>query len=132
MKNIFHLFLAAFVLQAQGGAADDLECRTAHRQAISACARSLDLLALDARAGAQKACVDGAVLTRGYCMSGIDECLDNCQRSYENSVAACEATFDPADCGGGAACEAIILQQADNCVSNVVSVLDSCSAACSQ
>jgi hypothetical protein len=132
MKTILHLFLAALALHVQGAAADDLECRKAHGEAISACARSLDLLAQAMRAGAQKACIDGAVLTRSYCMSEVDECLDNCQRSYENSVAVCEATFNPTACAGSATCEAIILQQRDNCVSSVVNVLNSCSAACPQ
>ncbi len=130
MKHIFHLVLAAFVLHTQFAAGDDIKCKTVYGQAVRACARSLDLLTLNVRAGAQKACVEGAVLTRGYCMSGISACLEKCQAAYENSVSACEVTFAPAICAGGETCEAIILQERDNCISNAVGVLDSCSAAC--
>jgi hypothetical protein len=130
MKSTFHWFFAALVLHTPIAAGDEIKCKTAYGEAISACARSLDLLALDARSGAQKACVEGAVLTRAYCMSGVDACLDDCQASYEHSVAACEVTFASAACAGNVSCEAIIRQQSDNCISHAVSVLDSCSAAC--
>ncbi len=130
MKIIVHSFIAALVLHIQVAAANDISCRTDYLQTVSACARSLDLLASNARAGAQKACVVGARLTRAYCMSGADACLDRCHVAFERSVAACETTFAPAVCAGGVACEAIILQQSDNCVSNAVSELDFCSAAC--
>jgi len=130
MKNMAHLFLAALVLHAQAALGDDVKCKTDFGQAVRACARSLDLLALDARGGAQKACVDGAVLTKAYCMSGTNACLDRCQVAYESSVGACEATFAPAMCAENATCEAIIQQQRDNCISNAVGTLDFCSAAC--
>ena len=130
MKNAFRLLLAAFALHAQVAAGDDLKCRAVYAQAVSACARSLDLLVLNGRAGAQKACVEGAVLTRAYCMAGTNACLDKCQAAYANSVTACEETFAPAVCGEDATCEAIILQQRDNCISSAVSTLDACSAAC--
>ena len=130
MKSAFALFLAALALHAEVAAGDEIRCRTAYGQAVRACARSLDLLALSGRAGAQKACVEGAVLTRAYCMSGINACLDKCEGTYESSVAACEETFAPALCAENATCEAIILQQRDNCISSAVSALDFCSAAC--
>jgi hypothetical protein len=132
MKYTFHLLLAALVLHPQYAAGDDIECQAVYGQALSTCARSLDWLTSNPRAGAQKACVDGARLTRAYCMSGINACLDYCQSAYEHSVASCEATFAPAVCTGGATCEAIILQQSDNCISHAVSMLEACSAACPQ
>lgn len=130
MKYTFQLLLAALVLHAQMAAGDDIACQTVYGQALSACARSLDWLTQSPRAGAQRACVDGALLTKAYCMSGSNACLDHCHGAYENSVAACEATFAPGMCAGGEACEAIILQESDSCISHAVGVLDSCSAAC--
>lgn len=130
MRNIFYLFFAVLVLHTQIAAGDDTRCKTVYGQAMRACARSSDLLALNGRAGAQKACVEGAVLTRSYCMSGINACWDNCLASYDKSVAACEANFAPDICAGEITCESIILQQRDNCISNGVSGLDSCSDAC--
>jgi hypothetical protein len=130
MKTLSCLFFAALVLHTQIAAADDTRCKTVYGQAVRACARSADLLVINGRAGAQKACVDGAVLTRSYCVSEINACWNNCQASYEKSVVACEATFAPAICAGEMACESIILQQRDNCISHVVSGLDACSEAC--
>jgi hypothetical protein len=130
MKSRFYLFFAALALHTQIAAGDDINCKATYGQALRACARSWDLLISNGRAGAQKACVEGAVLTRAYCMSGIDACLDHCQVSYEKSAAACEATFAPATCAEETRCESIILQQRDNCISNAVSGLDSCSQAC--
>ena len=132
MKYTFHLLLAALALHTQMAAGDDTACQSVYGHALSACARSLDWLTPNPRAGAQRACVDGALLTRAYCVSGTNACLDNCQSAYENSVAACEVTFAPVVCAGDATCETIILQQGDNCISHAVSVLDSCSAACPQ
>jgi hypothetical protein len=130
MRDTFHLLLAVLALHAQVAAADDIKCRTDYGLAVRACVRSLDFLIPGVRAGAQRACVDGALLTKEYCMSGANACLDNCQVGYEESVAACEEKFAPAICAGGATCEEIILHERDNCIFNAVSVLDSCSAAC--
>ena len=130
MKNIFCLFFAALALHAPNAAGGDIQCKATYGEAMRSCARSWDLLTSSARAGAQKACVEGAVLTKAYCMAGVNACLDKCQASYERSAAACEGTFSPAICAGDEKCEAIILQQGDNCISSVVNALDSCSAAC--
>jgi hypothetical protein len=130
MKKIFHLLFAGLALHTPIAAGDDIKCQTDYRLAVRACVRSLDFLIPGVRTGAQRACVEGAVLTKAYCMSGTNACLDNCQVAYEDSVAACEETFAPATCAGGATCEAIILQERDNCISHAVGVLDSCSAVC--
>jgi hypothetical protein len=130
MKNMLPLFFAMLALHAPLAAADDVKCRTVYVHALKACARSPDLLALSGRAGAQKACVEGAAITRTYCMSESNACWENCQARYDRSTAACEADFAPAVCGGETMCESIILQQRDNCISHVVSGLDSCSDAC--
>jgi hypothetical protein len=130
MKYTFRLLLAALALHAQVAAGDDSKCLADYRLAVRACVRSLDFLIPGVRTGAQRACVEGAVLTKAYCMSGTDACLDTCQAAYEDSVAACEETFAPATCAGGVTCEAIILQERDNCISHAVGVLDSCSAVC--
>lgn len=130
MKNAIYLFFAALVLHTQVAAGDDTRCKTVYGQAMRACTRSPDLLSVNGRAGAQKACVEGAVLTRSYCMSGINACWDSCRALYEKSVAACEATFAPAMCAGETTCESIILQQRENCIANVITGLDACSDAC--
>jgi hypothetical protein len=130
MKNMFRLFFAALVLHTQSAAGDDIKCTTAYRQAMTACARSFDGLTMVVRAGAQRACVDGARLTQAYCMSGSNPCLDDTLAAYDRSLARCEADFDPAACAGELACEQIIAQQRDNCISYTVSVLDARTAAC--
>jgi hypothetical protein len=130
MKTFLHLFVGALALHASIAAADDAQCRSDFGQAMRSCARSWELLTSNTRSGSQKACVDGALLTKAYCLSGVNACLDRCQASYQHSVAACEATFSPTVCAGGEKCEAVILQENDNCVSSTVSVLDACSAAC--
>jgi hypothetical protein len=130
MKTFFHLFVAALALHASVAAADDAQCRSAFGQAMRSCASSWELLTSNSRSGAQKACVDGAVLTKAYCLSGVSACLDRCQVSYERSVAACETTFSRTMCAADAKCEAVIAQENDNCISSAVGVLDVCSAAC--
>ena len=130
MQRRFGVFVVALLLHVPIAAGDDLQCKAVYRGALRDCARSLDLLASDARGGAQKACVDGAQITRAYCASGVNACLDRCTVTYEKSVVACEATFATAVCRGGETCESIVLQQRDNCISHTVSVLDACSAAC--
>lgn len=130
MKNIFYLFFAALVLHTQFAAGDEFKCTTAYGQAMRACARSLDLLTMNVRAGAQRACVEGARLTQAYCMSGSNPCLDDALAAYDRSLATCEADFDPAACAGELACEHIIAQQRDNCLSYTVSMLDAHTAAC--
>jgi hypothetical protein len=130
MKYTFRLLLAALALHAQVAAGDDSKCLADYRLAVRACVRSSDFLVPTERAGAQRACVEGALLTKAYCVSGTNACLDTCQIAYEDSVAACEVTFAPAICAEGATCEEIIRQQRDNCTSHAVGVLDSCSAAC--
>jgi hypothetical protein len=130
MKYTFHLLLAALALHTQIAAGDDIKCQTDYGLAMRACVRSLDFLNPSVRAGARRACVDGARLTKASCMSGTDACLDNCPVGCEDSVSACEATLAPAICAERATCEEIILQERDKCISNAVSVLDSYSAVC--
>jgi hypothetical protein len=130
MRDAFHLLVAVLALHAQVAAADDIKCQMDYGLALRACVRSLDFLSPGVRVGAQRACVEGALLTKAYCMFEANACLDDCEFGYEDAVAACEVTFAPAICLGGATCEEIILQERDNCISNAVGVLDSCSAAC--
>jgi len=130
MKSKALLFSAAFLLSSGAVLADDSACRQTYSQTLSACARSLNMLESNRRAGAQRACVDGARLTQAYCMSGTNACLDDKLVAYDRSLAACEADFDPAACAGVLACEQIIAQQRDNCLSYTVSMLDARTAAC--
>jgi hypothetical protein len=130
MKSMSILFWAALVLHAGAAAGDDVACRQTYSQAVRTCAHTLNLLSPDVRAGAQSACVEGARLTQGYCVSGISACPDDCLVAYDRSLAACEAGFDSAVCAGGVVCAQIIVQQRDNCLSYAVGVLDACTAAC--
>lgn len=130
MKRMSILFSAALLLHAGAAPGDDIACRKTYSQALGTCARSFDVLDPDARAGAQRACVEGARLTQAYCVSGMDACLGDSLLAYDRSVAVCEAGFDPTACFGGVVCEQVIAQQRDNCVSHEVSVLDARTAAC--
>jgi hypothetical protein len=130
MKSMSWLFSAALLLHAGAVTADDNACRQTYSQTLSACAHSLNMLDPNRRAGAQRACVEGARLTQAYCMSGSNTCLDDNLFAYDRSLAACEADFDPAACAGRLACEQVIAQQRDNCVSYTVSMLDARTAAC--
>ena len=130
MKNAICSFLAALALQAQVATGGDIDCRTRYVQAVGACAQLSNLFDPGLRAGAQIACVDGARITRSYCMSETDACLDYRQVAFDNSAAGCEATFDPTVCAAAAACEDTILQQRANCISVAAGVLASGTAAC--
>jgi len=130
MKRTLLWLVAALALQTQWAAAGDIECRRSYSLAVGACAQPSNLPDPGLRAGGQRACVDGARITRSYCTSEIDACLDRGEAAYETSVAACEATFDPAVCAAGLTCEDTILQQRANCVSVAVSALASGAAAC--
>jgi hypothetical protein len=130
MKSTSILFSAALLLHAGAAPGDDIACRKTYTHTLSTCARSLSALDPDGRAGAQRACVEGARLTQAYCVSGVDTCLDDSLNAYDRSAAACEAGFDPSACAGGVVCEQVIAQQRDNCLSHAVSVLDARTAAC--
>lgn len=130
MKSQSLLFSAALLLHAGVVPADDIACRQTYSQTLSACARPLNVLDSNRRAGAQRACVEGARLTQAYCMSESNTCLDDNLVAYDRSLAACEADFDPAACAGGLTCEGIIAQQRDSCLSYMVSMLDARTAAC--
>ena len=130
MKCAHRWLLAALALQAPLAAGGDIECRESYSHAVAACAQPSNLPDPALRAGAQRACVDGARITRSYCMSGIDACLDSREAAYESSVAACEVTFDPAVCAAGPTCEDTILRQRANCISVAASVLAAGAAAC--
>lgn len=125
MKRTLRWFIAALALQPPFAAGGDVECRQGYRDALGACAQPSNLPDPVLRAGAQRACVDGARLTRSYCMSAMDAWLDGGEAAYERSVAACEATFDPAACGAGATCADTLLQQRANCIAVAVGVLAS-------
>ena len=123
-------FASALALHAAVAASSDIACRQVYFHTVRTCGQALDLLGPELRAGAQRACVDGARLTKAYCMSGNDICPDNCLAAYDRSVAKCETDFDPAVCTGVVACAEIIAQQRDNCVSHVVGLLETCTNAC--
>lgn len=130
MNGMSLLFAAALVLHAGAASGDDVTCRQTYGDTLRSCARTLSLLNPDLRAGAQRACVEGARLTRTYCISAIDACPDDCLLAYDRSVPACETVFDSVVCAGGAECERTIAQQRDNCLSFAVDVLHACSTAC--
>jgi hypothetical protein len=130
MKSMSFLLSAAFVLHAGDASGDDMACRQTYSRTLSECAHTLRLLSPDLRAGAQRACVEGARLTQAYCASGSNVCLDNCLATYDRSGAVCETVFDSGICAGGAVCAQTIIQQRDNCLSYGVGVLDACTAAC--
>jgi len=130
MKSTLIWFVAALALHTQLAAGAGIGCRRSYADAVGACAQPSNLADPGLRAGAQRACVDGARITRSYCMSAVDACLDQGETAYEGSVAACETTFDPAVCAAGSTCEDTILQQRANCISVAVSVLASGAAAC--
>lgn len=129
MKSTLRWFIAALALQPPFAAGGDVECRKSYRDALGACAQPSNLPDPALRAGAQMACVDGARITRSYCMSATDAWLDDGEVAYVTSVAACEATFDPAVCGVGPTCADTILQQRANCIAVAVGELASGTAA---
>jgi hypothetical protein len=130
MKSLSWLFFAVLLLHAEVAPADDMACRQAYSRSLNACARSLDMFDPNGRAGAQRACVDGARLTQAYCMSESNACLNDGLAAYDHSLAACEAEFDTAVCAGEMVCEQVIAQQRDNCLSYTVTMLDVSTAAC--
>ncbi len=132
MTSTMRWFIAALALQAPFAAGGNLGCRESYRDAVGACAQPSNLPDPALRAGAQTACVDGARLTRSYCTTGIDACLDGGEAAYERSVAACAATFDLVVCRGGPTCEDTLLQQRANCIHSAVGVLASGAAACAR
>jgi hypothetical protein len=125
----FTLFTGAVATQT----VDKQACQKAYSDTVAACAKNLSFLEPITRAGAQKACVQSAKLARDACLAGgpSSACIDSCQTVYNNSVVACEVTFNPADCGGAYTCERIVTQQRADCVSQAVTALDACTAACS-
>jgi hypothetical protein len=132
MNSMSLWFASALVLHAAIAASADIACRQVYFQTVRSCGQSLDLLGPDLRAGVQRACVEGARLTKAYCMSGNDVCPDDCLVAYDRSVAKCEAVFDPAVCTGVMACAEVIVQQRDNCLSHAVGLLETCTNACMQ
>lgn len=55
-------------------------------------------------------------------------CVDSCQTAYNNIVAICEQTYDPAICGGDTSCEQLVLEFRNNCISSAEIGLNQCRA----
>jgi len=126
------MFAALLMTSAQAFAADNV-CQKNFGAAVSQCAKNLDFLAPNIRAGAQKACVDDAKLAKVVCESGTvdnSQCLNACQATYESNVISCQNAYNPAQCGGNLACEAYYINQRADCISNSVNILNSCSQSC--
>lgn len=125
------LLIAAALTPYLGSAnAGDQRCADSYGQTLRGCARSLDLLDAELRAGAQQACVEGARLTWAYCTPRIDACVEGCLAAYDRSLGACQAEFEPAICLAGSTCAGLVIQQRDNCTSHAVGTLDACTATC--
>lgn len=128
--------LACLVLLGQTMAqstADRQACQKQYSTSVSSCAKDLSFLAVSIRAGAQKACVSSAKLKRDVCMgegSPDPVCQQSCLAAYTNTVAVCQVTYNPVDCGGSFICEQIVTQQRDSCISDAVTALNACTASC--
>lgn len=128
--TVVTLVTVPFTLFAQ--TVDRQACQMAYSTSVTQCAQGLDFLEPATRAGAQKACVQGAKLKRDICMAGTPPptCQDSCQAAYNISVSSCESSYDPASCGGNLFCEGIISSQRAACIGNATNALNSCTAAC--
>ena len=100
-------------------AAGDNECEKAFGHNVSSCAQSIDLQLLPPkeRSEALKACVESARTAREACISGVNQCVNICQASYDSGALSCEQSFDPSNCGGEPFCIAIVEQQREQCLS---------------
>jgi hypothetical protein len=130
MKRIFSFLL--LLLSHCIAMADDSTCQKEYGQRVAQCAKGLDFLSPNIRAGAQKACVQDAKVARDACTSGINTCVNDCQTVYNNTVTVCEQTYNPAICSGNPTCEQVVLQQRSDCISAAVDTLNACTAACPQ
>jgi hypothetical protein len=61
----------------------------------------------------------------------VNTCQLNCQASYDAEVLVCNATFDPAVCGGNLVCEAGITDQRAECIGVASETLNACNLTCS-
>lgn len=108
-------------------------CQTTYANEVTTCAKGLSFLEPSTRAGAQKACVSSAKMKRSVCLGeGAPDpvCQQSCASAYDMSVAQCQITYNPLDCGNSAICTQIVTQQQSICISDAVTVLNTCTAAC--
>lgn len=133
--NIFSIFMlcCSFAFASASFAADN-ECGRAYGQSVKSCAESLEFLAPNVRAGAQKACVEDAKISKEACQSGVNTCLEDCNTSYQSSLGACESSYQQnlIYCDGDTVCNAYYLNQKSICESASVDTLNSCTASCQQ
>jgi hypothetical protein len=124
--------LAAATAAAQT-TVDKQACQKDYGAKVAACAQNLNFLDLITRAGAQKACVQSAKMARDVCLVGgtpPPTCQESCLAAYNNSLASCQATYDPSICGGNFACEQFFAQQQAICIGDALNVLNTCTGSC--
>lgn len=133
LKAIAVTALVAAVLPSSSQTTGDRqECQKAYVTKITGCAQGLGFLEKIVRAGAQKACVEGAKVSRNSCLAGVvvPTCQDSCLAAYNILQQSCETAFSPAVCGGVVECEAEVLSQRANCVAVALDILNACTASC--
>lgn len=65
---------------------------------------------------ANKQCVAEARSAKEACEAGPGVCLSNCQATYTSAQEVCETTYNVAQCGGVAECEAAVELQRIQCL----------------
>jgi hypothetical protein len=120
MRIFLSIILSAMVWTSPSIAAD--ECQNIYLNTVRECAK------LPYRS----TCVQTAIGAREACKKGPNQCILTCQATYESNVISCQQAYDPAVCSGNIACEAFYNQQRADCISQSVTILNSCSNACPQ
>lgn len=129
-------FFTMLATPAMAQLTDARVCQSQYASAVSTCATGLNFLEPNMRAGAQKACVQNVQTQRNLCLNGgsPQSCPLACQTTYTNTIAYCEATYNPDDPNictpGDAICVIVTTNNRSNCVVQATEALNTCNASC--
>lgn len=152
MKKLFaisftSIFLATGLLVAQDAPAPTtpplkqcrMDCKVAEKAKLDTClatAKAIPKGKGSGRRAAVKKCMtdfkQALRACRVDCKKPCDPapCQATCASGQADAVASCNSTFDPAGCGGDAACEAEIIGQREKCVTDANGVFANCASLC--
>jgi len=106
------------------------QCAKQFGQRVAACMRTNSTLPPAEREAANSACVDEARVAKETCETGPAACLANCSATYNSAAQVCETTYNVAQCGGVAECEAAVNEQRLICIGNAGRSYQRCTSIC--
>jgi len=123
-------------LFAQAAVAADNTCEKNFGLDVAYCAQTIQNTQFSTpkeRVDWQKACVDQAKINKMVCESGgppPPTCTEQCQIQYDTNALLCRQQYDPTICGGSVSCEQAVLLNQAACLSQALTVFNTCVAAC--